>query len=104
MKINQFLKINAVAIAAVMFTGATMSFKIIEKKAADQQFYYNSTDTSAGAFSQESNWAVGAGSSCLTTGNKPCTITVPEGQDLVDVIGGMTNSQVLAIHPSERRQ
>lgn len=32
MKFNQFLKINAVAIAAVMFTGATMSFKIIEKR------------------------------------------------------------------------
>lgn len=32
MKINQFLKINAVAIAAVMFTGALMSFKIVEKR------------------------------------------------------------------------
>ena len=104
MKINQFLKINAVAIAAVMFTGTLMSFKIVEKKAADKQFYYNSTSTSAGAFANVSNWAEGAGSSCLTTGNKPCTIAVPEGQDLVDVIGGMTNAQVLAIHPSERRQ
>lgn len=87
-----------------MFTCSVMSFKIVEKKTADQQFYYNSTDTSAGAFSQESIWAVGAGSSCLTFGNKPYTIAVPEGQDLVDVIGGMTNSQVLAIHPSEKRQ
>ncbi|MCG2793417.1 MAG: hypothetical protein L6262_07735 [Weeksellaceae bacterium] len=104
MKFNQFLKINAVAIAAVMFTGTVMSFKMTEKKTDVQQFYYNSTDTSAGAFSQESNWAVGAGSSCLTTGNKPCTITVPEGQDLIDVIGGLTNPQVLAIHPMERRQ
>lgn len=31
MKINQFLKINAVAIAAVMFTGATMSVKRQQK-------------------------------------------------------------------------
>lgn len=105
MKFNQFLKINAVAIAAVMFTGSVMSFKILEKKTAAQQFYYNSPDTSAGAFSQESNWSiVEENVSCLTNGNKPCTITVPDGQDLVDVIGGMTNAQVLAIHPSERRQ
>ncbi|WP_157676727.1 hypothetical protein [Chryseobacterium sp. T16E-39] len=104
MKINQFLKINAVAIAAVMFTGSVMSFKIIEKKAEPMQYFYNSNSVAAGAFSNVSNWAEGAGSSCLTTGNKPCTITVPEGQDLVDVIGGLTNPQVLAIHPSERRQ
>lgn len=32
MKMNQFLKINAVAIAAVMFTGSIMSFKIAEKR------------------------------------------------------------------------
>lgn len=104
MKINQFLKINSVAIAAIMFTGAVMSFKIIEKKAEPMKYFYNSNSVAAGAFSQVSNWAEGEGPECVTTGNKPCTITVPEGQDLIDVIGGLTNPQVLAIHPGERRQ
>jgi hypothetical protein len=85
MKMNQFLK-------------------IAEKKAESTQYYYNSNSVATGAFSQESNWAEGSGSSCVMLGNKPCTITVPEGQDLIDVIGGLTNDQVLAIHPSERRQ
>lgn len=104
MKINQFLKINAVAIAAIMFTGALMSFKIAEKKAAPMQYFYNSSSVAAGAFSNVSNWAEGAGSGCVTTGNKPCKITVPEGQDLIDVIGGLTNGEVLDINPSEKRQ
>lgn len=30
-------------------------------------------------------------------------MTVPEGSSLSDVIDGLTNAQVLAIHPSERR-
>ena len=104
MKINQFLKINAVAIAAVMFTGSVMSFKIIEKKAAPMQYFYNSSSVVAGAFSNVSNWAEGAGSACFATGNKPCTITVSEGQDLVDVIGGLTNGEILDINPNEKRQ
>lgn len=104
MKFNQFLKINAVAIAAIMFTGALMSFKIAEKKAAPMQYFYNSSSVAAGAFSNVSNWAEGAGSGCVTTGNKPCKITVPEGQDLIDVIGGLTNGEVLDINPTEKRQ
>ncbi|MGV4415471.1 hypothetical protein [Chryseobacterium sp. T1] len=103
MKINQFLKINAVAIAAIMFTGALMSFKIVEKKAADKQFYYNSTNTSEGAFSNVNNWVEGTSPSCLESGNRPCSMIVPEGSDLEDVISGLTNDQVLAIHPTERR-
>ncbi|WP_139418565.1 hypothetical protein [Chryseobacterium mulctrae] len=104
MKFNQFLKMNAVAIAAVMFTGALMSFKIAEKKAEPMQYFYNSSSVATGAFSQVSNWTEGVGSGCVTTGNKPCTITVPDGQDLIDVIGGLTNSEILDIHPLEKRQ
>ena len=103
MKFNQLLKINAVAIAAIMFTGTLMSFKIAEKKTAVSQFYYNSTDISEGAFSNVSNWAEGTSPSCLTSGNKPCSMIVPDGSDLEDVISGLTNEQVLAIHPLERR-
>lgn len=103
MKLNQFLKINVVAIAAIMFTGSVMSFKIIEKKTADQQFYYNSTDVSEGAFSDVNNWQEGISPSCIVSGDRPCKMIVPEGDNLNSQIGGLTNSQVLAIHSGERR-
>ncbi|KMQ65272.1 hypothetical protein ACM39_16445 [Chryseobacterium sp. FH2] len=103
MKLNQILKVNAVAIAAVIFSGAVMSFKVMEKKVADKQFYYNSTSTAEGAFQNVSNWVEGTSPSCLISGNRPCSMTVPDGSDLGDVISGLTNDQVLAIHPTERR-
>lgn len=103
MKFNQFLKINAVAIAAVMFTGATMSFKIIEKKAEETQFYYNSSDVTEGSFSDVNKWTEGTSPSCLVSGDRPCKMIVPEGSSLNDQIGGLTNAQVLAIHSGERR-
>ncbi|WP_066439299.1 hypothetical protein [Chryseobacterium sp. CCH4-E10] len=103
MKINQFLKINAVAIAAIMFTGALMSFKIVEKKAAETQYYYNSSDVTEGSFSDVNKWAIGTSPSCLTSGDRPCKMIVPEGDSLEDQIGGLTNAQVLAIHAGERR-
>lgn len=42
MKLNQILKANAVAIAAVIFSGAVMSFKVMEKS-----LLTNSTFTTA---------------------------------------------------------
>ena len=103
MTFNPFFKINSAALAAVIFAGATMSFKIVEKKSTDKQFYYNSTDTSEGAFSEVANWQEGTSPSCIAFGDRPCSMTVPEGNNLSDVIDGLTNAQVLAIHPSERR-
>lgn len=103
MKLNQILKANAVAIAAVIFSGAVMSFKVMEKKSADKQYFYNSSDVSEGAFAEVANWQEGTSPSCITSGNRPCSMTVPEGSSLNDVIDGLTNAQVLAIHPSERR-
>lgn len=42
MKIDQILKVNAVAIAVVIFSGAVMSFKVMEKS-----LLTNSTFTTA---------------------------------------------------------
>lgn len=39
MKINQFFKTNALAIAAIIFAGTTMSFKLAEKKAAPVTYF-----------------------------------------------------------------
>lgn len=99
MKFNQFLKINAVAIAAVMFTGAVMSFKMAEKKAADQTFYYISEDMNEGAFHTTANWTNSAGGSagCVTSGDRPCKVIVPEGSSLSSVLASKTNAQVLTI-------
>ena len=105
MKPIQFLKVNAWAIAAVIVAGTTMSFKMAEKqaKADDQVFYYNSTDTSPNAFANPANWSETPTFSCSTTGNKPCKMVVPAGEELIDQIGGLSNAQVLNIHPTERK-
>ncbi|OPB71135.1 hypothetical protein [Elizabethkingia meningoseptica] len=99
MRFNQILKANAVAIAAVIFSGAVMSFKVMEKKAADQTFYYISEDMNEGAFHNTANWTNSASGSagCVTSGDRPCKVIVPEGSSLSSVLGSKTNSQVLGI-------
>ncbi|MFC4687951.1 hypothetical protein ACFO4P_13480 [Epilithonimonas pallida] len=96
MKLNQILKANAVAIAAVIFSGAVMSFKVMEKKAATTYFYNNSSIAS-GAFSNPSHWQTTNLSGCEDEGERPCSIVVPDGQTLNDVLDGKSNAQVLSM-------
>ena len=80
-----------------------MSFKMAESKTVDTVYYYNSNDTDPGAFAEDTNWTTSESFSCITLSDKPCKMTVPPGTTLNDQIGGKTNAQVLAIHPTERR-
>ena len=66
-----------------------MSFKITEKKTADQIFYYVSENMSEGSFHNAGNWNTSNSDNinCTTTRVRPCKITVPEGSTLNDVLG-----------------
>ena len=99
MKLNSFLKTHAVAIAAIIFAGGVMSFKISKNNNVAQDYFYNSNDMSAGAFHTVSNWTTspGAGADCVTSGPRPCKITVATGSTLSDVLGAKTNPEVLSI-------
>lgn len=103
MKTLSFLKTNIMLATALLTVGITMSFKMAESKSVDTVFYYNSNDVSEGAFATTGNWSSSISPSCLTSGNKPCKMVVPEGTSLSDQIGGKTNDEVLGIHPNERR-
>lgn len=106
MKLNQILKANAVAIAAVIFSGAVMSFKAIEKKekAAAQTFYYISNDMSPNAFRDVSHWSTSTIPTDCSPEEpvRPCKVTVPDGSSLSAVLGSKTNSEVLAISEGYR--
>ena len=99
MKMQTFLKTNALAIMALLFAGSIMSFKIAEDKAADQNFYYISEDMSEGAFHDVNNWtsAESGSTGCVTSGERPCKVIVPDGSSLSTVLGSKTNAQVLDI-------
>ena len=105
MKRNTILNVSVAV--AVFFTAAigAMSFKKSGNKAAKVAtiYYYNNTDTSPGAFSNVANWSTGGSNVCESRGSRPCQAIVEEGQTLNDVIGGLTNAQVLAMHPNERK-
>lgn len=98
MKLNSFLKTHAVAIAAVVFAGGVMSFKTMDKKAATV-YYYVSTSTAPNAFHNVSNWNTSNidNVSCSTERVRPCKITLQDGQNLSDILGSKTNSEVLDI-------
>lgn len=101
MKLNQILKANAVAIAVVIFSGALMSFKVMEKRAATT-YFYNSTDIASGAFANTSHWETTNASGCEVEGERPCSIVVPDGQTLNDVLDGKSNAQVLSMSSNRK--
>lgn len=104
MKTISFLKRHFLVAIALLTAGVTMSFKMAEKeKAVDTVYYYNSNDLSEGSFATVSNWSNSISPSCVSLGDRPCKMTVPTGSTLNAQIGGKTNTQVLAIHPGERR-
>lgn len=103
MKNITFIKTNMMLAAALLTAGVTMSYKVAEEKAAETVYYYNSNDVSEGAFATVGNWSSSISPSCLTSGNRPCKMVVPDGTSLSDQIAGKTNDEVLDIHPDERR-
>ncbi|MCW4452448.1 hypothetical protein OK344_09525 [Kaistella sp. BT6-1-3] len=103
MKNITFIKTNMMLAAALLTAGVIMSYKVAEEKAAETVYYYNSNDVSEGAFATVGNWSSSISPSCLTSGNRPCKMVVPDGTSLSDQIGGKTNDEVLDIHPDERR-
>lgn len=104
MKHLQFIKTHFILAVAILTGGITMSFKLAAKSTADTIYTYNSDKTTEGSFGNTANWmVVSSAPSCSTTGNRPCNIAVPAGQTLASQIAGLNNSQVLAIHPTERK-
>lgn len=103
MRTIKFLKLKLMLVAAVLTIGVAMSFASRESEDAIVYEYDNSS-TMEGAFGNPANWAVTTSSpSCLSIGQRPCRITVLAGSNLAAQIGGKTNAQVLAIHPTERK-
>ena len=97
MKTLKFLKINFMLVVALVTAGVTMSFKVSEEKNAATTYFYNSSDVSSNAFAQVSHYGTTNSESCLTEGDRPCSIIVPTGQTLSNMLSGKNNAQVLAI-------
>lgn len=89
-------------VAALAIGAVTMSFKMADTATL---WHYTSNSTAAGAFADASNWAQGAGSSCGTSGTKPCQISVDAANqtELGEYLDGMDNNAVLAINPNSKR-
>ncbi len=104
MKTRSFLRNNFMGVAAMLMVIITMSFTMTGNKNAVTEYEYDSASTMNGAFGNTANWKVATSSpACELTGDRPCRIVVPAGSTLASQIGGKTNSQVLAIHPTERK-
>lgn len=84
-------------VIAVLTAGITMSFKMAAEKNASTTYYYNSADVTPNAFAQVSHYGTTNGEECLSVGDRPCKIIVPEGQTLNSMLSGKNNAQVLAI-------
>ena len=97
MKHLQFIRTHFLLAVALLTAGITMSFEKAENKNAATTYYYNSSDVSANAFADASHWATTNSESCLTSGERPCRINVPEGQTLSSMLAGKDNNQILAI-------
>ena len=96
MNIPSFLKTNVIGIVTVLFALILMSFSLWKEDNASITYFYNSNDISAGAFAEPSHWQTTNASACEEEGERPCSIVVPDGQTLNDVLSGKTNSQVLS--------
>lgn len=104
MKTISFLKNHFMLMVALLTAGVTMSFKVAESHEDDTVYTYDSFDLSPGAFANTANWkVVSSVPACASSGKRPCNMIVPAGSTLGAQISGLTNSQVLAIHPTERK-
>ena len=90
MKTIKFLKVNLIAIVALIFASSIMSFNSHEKKTEGEYHYYNNSSLSS--FNTLTKWSlVNDSENCISGGERPCKIFVAEGQTLNDVIGGKTD-------------
>lgn len=104
MKTPLFLKLNAIALVALLGVISLMSFgqkeKGNEKVAEDTTYFYNSEEMDEFDFRETGHWTTNEliGSvGCQTSGARPCKVIVPEGYSLSDVLGSKNNAQVLDI-------
>lgn len=82
------------AIVAILFASSIMSFNTHGKKTEGNYHYYNSSSVSS--FNTLNKWDVMNNSeNCISGGERPCKVFVPEGQTLADVIGGKTDQFIL---------
>ena len=95
MKTNHLLRTGIIVVMMAFVTFSIQSFKRTNETTSVSYFYVSS-DTSAGAYSDPNNWSTSGSGGC-SDGNAPCMINVPENVTLEDHIGGLSNSQVLAI-------
>ncbi len=94
MKTIKFLKVNLMAIVAIICVSSIMSFNSPEKKTEGEYHYYNNSSLSS--FNTLTKWSlVNDSESCISDGGRPCKIFVPDGQTLDDVIGGKTDPYIM---------
>lgn len=96
MKPNHLLKTGLALLILALMAFTIQSFTNRNEKKAATSYFYVSSDTTAGAYSDPNNWSTSGSGGC-SDGNAPCMINVPENVTLEDHIGGLSNSQVLAI-------
>lgn len=104
MKIIHLLKSNILLIAGLIAVVLTMSFTFANGKSekvenVNTQYFYTSSDMSAGAFAEPSHWSTtNANGECGEPQPiRPCQITVSAGNTLNSVLSGKNNNAVLAI-------
>ncbi len=76
MQIKHFLKVNLVAVAALMIAIVTMSFKLASPANAKlaTNYHYKIASTNINDLRNIGNWEVGTGTDCNTGTDVPCVI------------------------------
>ena len=101
----KFLQSHFLVAIALLTAGVTMSFKMAEKESVDDTaYYYISEDMSEGAFHNVNNWttSTSGGIGCVTTGDRPCRVNVPEDSSIGAVLGSKNNLQGLGISVNKK--
>lgn len=89
------LKLNLIAIAALVIAVVTMSFEMTGRA---MTFHYDSESTAPGAFADPGNWKPGGSTvECETGVTKPCEISAENAADLQNKLNGKSNQDVLSI-------
>lgn len=100
MKTIKFLKINLMAIVAILFASTVMSFKLDNqpRERTDNVYFYVSSDKSEGAFHTVGNWSLTNDAvNCNTGGERPCSITVPSNIALSTYLGAQSNDDIMEL-------
>lgn len=99
------MKVNMLALIAVAIAAVTMSFNLATPATNPWHFVGDSEDE--GEYANEDNWEEGLapGSTCITTGTKPCNIVVPAANKpaLGLYLQDLSNDEVMEINPGSTR-